>query len=57
MIVRFVEVAWTADCANDEIVLRGWLPEMVCTEKKMRNGSRIAWTGMVRYVEGAWTGH
>ena len=23
----------------------------------MRNGSRIAWTGMVRYVEGAWTGH
>ena len=40
------------------IVLRGLLLEAVLYgEKKLRNGSRIAWTGMVRYVEGTWTGH
>ena len=57
MIVRFVEGAWTADCAAGWIVLRGLLPEMVLCGEKLMNGSRIAWTGMVRYVGGAWTGH
>lgn len=37
--------------------LRGLLLEAVLRGEKLRNGSRIAWTGMVRYVEGAWTGH
>ncbi len=37
--------------------LRGLLLEAVLCGEKLRNGSRIAWPDMVRYVEGAWTGH
>ena len=39
------------------IVIRGLLLETVLCGEKLRNGSRIAWPDMVRYVEGAWTGH
>lgn len=42
---------------GQEDCLRGLLLETVLCGEKLRNGSRIAWTGMVRYVEGAWTGH
>lgn len=39
------------------IIIRGLLLETVLCGEKLRNGSRIAWPDMVRYVEGAWTGH
>lgn len=35
----------------------GLLLEAVLRGEKLRNGSRIVWTGMVRYAEGVWTGH
>lgn len=35
----------------------GLFSETVMYGEKKRNDSRIAWTGMARYVEGAWTGH
>ena len=42
---------------GQEDCLRGLLLEAVLCAEKLRNGSRIAWPDMVRYVEGAWTGH
>lgn len=42
---------------GQEDCLRGLLLETVLCGEKLRNGSRIAWPNMVRYVEGAWTGH
>ena len=42
---------------GQEDCLRGLLLEAVLRGEKLRNGSRIAWPDMVRYVDGAWTGH
>lgn len=56
MIVRYADEAWTADCTVGGLFYAdGFLRWFV--RRKNGNGSRIAWTGMVRYVEGAWTGH